>query len=774
MKNLIFFLLFFWSASSYLGFAQFQGGEGDGFDRNLVFLQQINGQVSTTKVMYLGGNGHGFDNKISQTFLHGQSSFAMFSGGDGDGFDRERFQTLLNGQNIAGMFSGGDGDGFDQEIAQAFLSGQNSSIMFAGGNGDGFDQEITQAFLYGQNTAIMFAGGNGDGFDQEVTQALLNGQNSSIMFAGGDGDGFDQEISQAYLNGQNTAMLFSGGNGDGFDVEVRNGIIIPVNTDLVFTINTEYCVGEIPDNLPTTDDNGVEGTWDIASIDTSANAIGQTTYTFTETANPTNTYELIVSVNEVITPVFADLANNYCINESPANLPMMDDNGLSGIWDQTSIDTSSLGTTTYTFTPDVDCALTFELEVAVISGDTWYADTDGDGYGDPNNSIVSCTQPTGYVADNTDCDDSNPNINPGATEIPGNGIDENCDGMDGTLPPVDSDGDGIPDDVDNCPNTPNPDQEDLDGDGVGDSCDPDIDGDGILNVEDCDPYDPAITTGDTWYADTDGDGYGDPNNSIVSCTQPTGYVADNTDCDDSNPNINPGATEIPGNGIDENCDGMDGTLPPVDSDGDGILDDVDNCPNTYNPDQHDGNGDGIGDACEACDIPTGVVLNRLSDTTADFIADNWTWHYQGSANRAGRPLRPYPMYGMTDMSIEGGTPYVQHRLIPVFDYDIWVRTICPEGGYSAWVGPIYLPRFNSTQARKTIDLVVVPNPTKDFIKLEKVKATRVEVYDAYGQFIFQRKVIDNHVDLRQLQTGTYLIKVWDNDNNMYLAQVIKM
>ncbi|MDG4951355.1 thrombospondin type 3 repeat-containing protein [Weeksellaceae bacterium KMM 9724] len=413
-------------------------------------------------------------------------------------------------------------------------------------------------------------------------------------------------------------------------------------------------------------------------------------------------------------------------------------------------------------------------DATITTGDTWYADTDGDGYGDPNNSIVSCTQPTGYVADNTDCDDTNPNINPGAAEIPGNGIDENCDGTDGTVPPVDSDGDGIPDNVDNCPNTPNPDQADLDGDGIGDACDPDIDGDGILNAEDCDPYDATITTGDTWYADTDGDGYGDPNNSIVSCTQPTGYVADNTDCDDTNPNINPGATEIPGNGIDENCDGTDGTVPPVDSDGDGIPDNVDNCPNTYNPDQHDGNGDGIGDACEACDIPTGVVLNRLSDTTADFIADNWTWHYQGSANRAGRPLRPYPMYGMNDMSIEGGTPYVQHRLIPAFDYDIWLRTICPEGGYSAWVGPIYLPRFNALQARKTIDLVVVPNPTKDYIKLEKVKAIRIAVYDAYGKFIFQSEVIDNHVDLRQLQTGTYLIKVWDRENNVYLAQVIKM
>ena len=64
-----------------------------------------------------------------------------------------------------------------------------------------------------------------------------------------------------------------------------------------------------------------------------------------------------------------------------------------------------------------------------ITDTTWYKDADSDGYGNPVDSIVACKQPVGYVTNNTDCDDTKASVHPGAAEICGNGIDDNCNGQ---------------------------------------------------------------------------------------------------------------------------------------------------------------------------------------------------------------------------------------------------------------------------------------------------------------------------------------------------------
>ncbi|PXF60603.1 MAG: hypothetical protein C4B59_08775 [Candidatus Methanogaster sp.] len=193
---------------------------------------------------------------------------------------------------------------------------------------------------------------------------------------------------------------------------------------------------------------------------------------------------------------------------------------------------------------------------------TYYGDADGDGYGDPENTTEAYSAPTGYVTDNTDCDDTNADVNPGATEVCGNGIDDNCDGQidEGcTLTTYygDADGDGYGDptntteaysapagyvadntDCDDTNAAVNPGATEV-CNGIDDNCDGQVD-EGVMT---------------TYYGDADGDGYGDPTNTTDACSAPDGYVTDNTDCDDTNADVNPGATEVR-NGIDDNCDGQ--------------------------------------------------------------------------------------------------------------------------------------------------------------------------------------------------------------------------
>ena len=212
------------------------------------------------------------------------------------------------------------------------------------------------------------------------------------------------------------------------------------------------------------------------------------------------------------------------------------------------------------------------------------------------------------------CDGKDNNCNgetdEGLSKIPEacDGIDNNCDGKTDEGYPdldydsyadcvdLDDDGDGVIDDVDNCPVAPNTQQSDTDKDGKGDACDPDGDDDGLENGKDNCPLASNATQ-----ADFDGDGKGD----VCDDDDDGDGDPDDTDCAPFDKKISKFATEAC-DGIDNNCsNSTDETFPDMD------YDSIADCMDT------DKDGDGDPDATDCA--PTNPKISAFAQELCDNI-----------------------------------------------------------------------------------------------------------------------------------------------------------
>ncbi len=214
--------------------------------------------------------------------------------------------------------------------------------------------------------------------------------------------------------------------------------------------------------------------------------------------------------------------------DSIINLSLTVNNATSSTIDTTSCGAVTINSTVYSSTgtfvqtiPNaVICDSVITINVTIVGSITYYQDSDNDGFGNPSVSQNACVAPVGYVSNNTDCNDANPSVTGQTTYY-----------------------------------------QDNDNDGFGNAsvsqmaCSAPVGY--VTSNNDCDDANVSLTVPTIWYLDNDNDTYGNAATSLTQCTQPLGYVSNNTDCNDASVGINPGATEIPNNGIDEDCSGAD-------------------------------------------------------------------------------------------------------------------------------------------------------------------------------------------------------------------------
>ncbi|GDX80025.1 hypothetical protein LBMAG42_18360 [Deltaproteobacteria bacterium] len=575
---------------------------------------------------------------------------AVFPGAEDvcDGQDNDCDGVVDNGLESAAYYADLDGDGYGSDSSVIYDCTAPEGMVAVGGDCDDADKAYNPGALeedcedpndYNCDGSVGYDDADGDGFAactecddsvaavnpdaMEVCNGIDDNCNSLVddddadldvssgttVYADLDGDGYGDPGSPATM-----CEPGAGWSTDATDCDDLNPFVNLAATEKCDGIDND-CDGAI-DDADGSLDTGTADTW---YTDADSDGYGDDATASLACIQPTGSVAIAGDCDD------ADAAYNPAATEADCTDPNdYNCDGSTGYTDadadgwaacEECDDTSAAnfpGATELCDSADNDCDGTVD-EADAADALTWYDDADSDGYGDAAGVSLACSAPAGSVADDTDCDDADGDVHPGAVELC-NGTDDDCDGttdesaVDGATWYADADLDGYGDASSTTADCSAPagyvanddDCDDTDSavspaamercDSIDNDCDGDIDEDASIDVL-------------TWYIDADADTYGSTATTAIDCDQPAGYVSSTTDCNDASNTVHPGATEAC-NSIDDDCDGV------VDDGATGTA-------SWY----ADADSDGYGDTATttvSCSAPAGYVSNDddCDDTNA--------------------------------------------------------------------------------------------------------------------------------------------------------------
>jgi hypothetical protein len=481
-----------------------------------------------------------------------------------------RFSSL-----IFFLFSFGCGDGNKVSIAEP----TNDGDILIDSDGDGYlnDEDCDDDNSQINPESPEICDGIDNNCDQQVDENVL-----SIFYADTDGDGFgNPDITTESCEPQ------SGFIANGTDCDDTDARTYPSAAEICDEVDND-CNSIIDDGLDGIffEDNDGDG---FGSIEVEACDLRVGLSAIDGDCDDTR-YEINPAATEI-----CDEVDNNCdeaIDENVQNIYFsdLDNDGfgdidslllaceLSSGYVENSTDCNDSDTFINPEAPEYCDGFDNDCNEIIDDGEAqdapiWYEDGDEDGFGDINSSIVACSQPEHHIDNDLDCDDNNNAVSPDSPELC-NGNDDNCneeideDGaIDGDIFYADTDNDGYG----NATSTTSACQQPEGFVNDNTDCDDNDDDTFVGAIEFCNGSDDNCNGeidensegGNTWYADTDEDTYGDPENSIEACGNPEGYTLNNQDCDDENTSINPVSDEYC-DGLDNDCDGQEDELDAID------------------------------------------------------------------------------------------------------------------------------------------------------------------------------------------------------------------